>query len=359
MGEKTEKPTQKKLRDARRKGQVAKAQDFPAAFTFIVSIAATLAMMPTLYNHLGKLLEACLKLISEENLPAVIAAIFYQSCFIILLCSMPILLITAFVGMLATFVVTGPVWAPEVFKFDIKKFNPVENLKSKFKMKTLIELLKSLFKIFVASYIVYKVVLNALPEITQTITLPVLPACMVFYEFLKEVIIKIGIFFLAVALFDLMFQKFTFEKEMRMEKFEIKQEYKDTEGDPMIKSRRRQIAQEIAYQEGPAAAAGKAKAVVTNPTHIAIALDYDKEMDPCPFVIAMGQGPLAEQIIAIATRHNVPIIRNIPLAHKLWEDAKLYEYVPEETYEPVAEVLRWVASLQPGTETPEEPLIQV
>jgi len=180
--------------------------------------------------------------------------------------------------------------------------------------------------------------------------MPVLQSCILFSEFLKEVIVKVGLFFVIIAIFDLLYQKRVFEKDMKMEKFEVKQEYKDTEGDPTIKSRRRQLAQEIAYQEGPSSAAAGAKAVVTNPTHIAIALDYDKTLDPCPFIIAMGQGPLAEQIILVAEKHNVPIIRNIPLAHKLWEDAKLFEYIPEDTYEPVAEILRWVASLQESFE---------
>jgi len=140
MGEKTEKATPKKLRDAKRKGQVAKTQDFPAAFTFVVSVATTLAMIPRLYDHLGELVKACFKLVSEPNLEQVISAIFYQSFLIILLCSLPVLIAVMFTGILSTFIVVGPVWAPEVFKFDIKKFNPVENLKSKFKMKTFVEL---------------------------------------------------------------------------------------------------------------------------------------------------------------------------------------------------------------------------
>ena len=358
MGEKTEKPTPKKLRDARRKGQVAKSQDFPAAFTFVVSIAATLIMVPSIYDHLSALLKACFTAMKEEELLPVISYLFQEALYLILLLSVPIILVVAVVGMFTTFIVVGPVFAPEVFKFDIKKFNPVENLKAKFKLKTLIELLKSCLKIFIAGYIVYRVVYNSLPTLTQTMKISVLESCILFAAFLKEVIIKIGVFFVTIAIFDFLFQKHTFEKDMRMEKFEIKQEYKDTEGDPLIKSRRRQLAQEIAYQEGPATAAAGAKAIVTNPTHIAIALDYDREVDPCPFIIAMGQGPLAEQIIAIAKKCDIPIIRNISLAHKLWEEGKLYEYIPEEAYEPVAEILRWVTSLKTG-EPEEEPLIKL
>lgn len=346
MGEKTEQATPKKLRDAKRKGQVAKSQDFPAAFTFIVSIAATLASIPFFYDQLGGMIIACFKLINEPNKEQLITSLFGQAILSIAMCSIPVLVVTMFIGILTTFVSVGPVWAPEVFKFDIKKFNPVENIKAKFKVKTLVELLKSLFKVFVAAYIVYGIVRSGLDTITHTIGMPVLQACAVFAAFLKEVIIKVGLFFIVIAIFDISYQKHTFSKEMKMEKFEVKQEYKDTEGDPHIKSRRRQIAHEIAYQDNPASGAARAKGVVTNPTHLAIALDYEKTIDPCPFIIAMGQGPLAEEIIRVAEENKVPIIRNIPLAHKLWEDGKLFQYIPEETYEPVAEILHWIQSLQ-------------
>ncbi len=349
MAEKTEKATPKKLRDAKRKGQIAKSQDFPAAFTFMVSMAVTLGMTEFLYNHLGELLRSCFNLVTEGNLPGVIAALFMQSFYVIFLCSMPVLLIVAMAGTLATFLSTGPVWAPEVFKFDIKKFNPVENLKSKFKMKTFVELLKSCLKIFIAGCIVYKVVRGSLPELINAVSLPLLPAMQVFAIFLKQVITYVGIFFVMISVFDLIYQKHAFDKDMKMEKFEVKQEYKDTEGDPLIKSKRKQVAHEIAYQEGPAAATAQAKAVVTNPTNIAIALEYERTRDPCPIILAMGQGPLAEEIIRVAEKHNVPIIRNIPLAHQLWEEGEIFEYVPEDVFEPVAEVLRWVASLQEDT----------
>jgi len=345
MGEKTEKPTAKKLRDARRKGQIAKSQDFPAAFTFIVSMAVTLGMVPFLYSHLGSFLVTCFKLVTEPNLEQSLGALMMQCIMLIFVCSIPVLMVTAFMGALAVFFTTGPVWAPEVFKFDIKKFNPVDNLKGKFKMKTFVELIKSLLKIFIAACLVYQVMANSIGTLTQTVSLPIVEAFALYAVFLKEVIIKVGIFFIVIAVADLAYQRHTFEKEMKMEKFEVKQEYKDSEGDPHIKSKRKQIAQEIAYQEGPAGGAARAKAVVTNPTHLAIALDYEKQLDPCPFVIAMGQGILAEQIIMIAEKNKVPIIRNIPLAHRLWEDGKLYEYIPEQTYEPVAEILRWIAAL--------------
>ena len=359
MGEKTEKATPKKLRDAKKKGQIAKSQDFPAAFTFVVSMLVTIGMIDFLYKNLGEILLATFKAATLPDLEQTITSMFMQSFYVIFLCSMPIMLIVAFAGVLVTFLTTGPVWAPEVFKFDIKKFNPIDNLKGKFKMKTIIELIKSLLKIFIASYLVYDVMISSFPVLIKTASIPFSAAMTIYVHFIQEVIIRVGVFFVIVAVFDLAYQKHNFGKEMMMEKFEVKQEYKDTEGDPLIKSKRRQTAHEIAYSEGPAAGAARAKAVVTNPTHLAIALGFDKEVDAAPYIIAMGKDYLAERIIKIAEDNKVPIVRNIPLAHKLWEETKLYEYVPEDSYEVVAEILRWIASLQDDATYISSPTLQM
>ena len=135
-----------------------------------------------------------------------------------------------------------------------------------------------------------------------------------------------------------------------MEKFEVKQEYKNMEGDPQIKGKRKQIAQEIAYQDGPSGGVRRAQAVVTNPTHLAIAIGYEREVDSAPYVLAKGNAELAERIISLAKQYDIPIVRNIKLAHRLWDNGELNEYVPEDTYAPLAEILRWVASLKTDTE---------
>lgn len=346
MAEKTEKASPKKLRDAKKKGQVAKSQDLPAAATFIVSIAATIGMVPFIYKEVGQILVDCFSLVTHPNIVQKLGALFYHSLYVIFIVTAPIVGAVCAVGMLVTFLSVGPVFAPDVFKFDIKKFNPVENLKAKFKLKTFVELLKSLAKITVAGILVYQVVVNSIPSLIQSQNLPVLTSLHLFLYFLWEVVKRVGIFFAVIAIFDFMFQKYTFSKEMMMEKFEVKQEYKETEGNPEIKGRRREVAREIAYSEGPAAMASKANAVVTNPTEIAVALGFEPGLDPCPYVLAMGKGMLAKEIIKIAEKFDVPIVRNITLAHTLWEDAKLYEYIPESTYEAVAEIMRWLAELK-------------
>ncbi len=350
MAEKTEKATPKKLRDARKKGQVAKSQDFPSAVTFIVSIATTLATAGYLYQLLSTNMIATFMAIgSGTNMETKAANFIIQSLDVILSASLPILIITMIFGILVHFIVVGPVFSAEVMKPDIKRLNPVENIKQMFKFKTIFELIKSILKITGAIILIYTVVWDSLSQIVATAGLPLLMTTEIFSDFLYQVIIRVGIFFLIIAVIDLIYQKKNFEKEMKMEKFEVKQEYKDTEGDPHIKNKRRQAAQEIAYQEGPGATK-RAKAVITNPIHIAVAIDYKPQWEPAPVILTMGQGAIADKIISIAQESNVPIMRNVPLAHTLFEKGSIGNYIPEDTFTAVAEILKWIAAMEEAAE---------
>lgn len=357
MAQKTEKATPKKLRDAMRKGQVAKSQDFPAAFTFAVSLAATLCAMPFLFRWVGGFLLSIFSNIHKLSGPDQLPALFWEAALVILKASVPICLVTAITGMIVHFVATGPVWAPEIFKPDIKKFNPIDNLKAKFKLKTWFELIKSLFKICGACVIMYFTLMRAIGTLTTTCKLPLIEALVLLSHFIFEVVWQVGIFFVVVAVADLIFQKQSFAKEMKMEKFEVKQEFKNTDGNPEIKGKRKQLFQEIAYQEGPASTMSKARAVITNPTHLAIAIGYERELDPAPFICMIGKETVAKLIIKEAEKQNIPVLRNIGLAHTLWEEGEEWEYVPEHTFEAMAAILKWLESLEASHDSDEEELL--
>ncbi len=347
MAEKTEKATPKKLKDARKKGQVAKIQDLPAALTLIVSIAATLMFMSSFFDQNAAFTIEMLHAVPsiQENFATRAPDYFMSAINVIMKCSFPIMLAVCFVGVIASFLIVGPVFSMEAMKFDLKKLNPVEGIKQKFKLKVLVELLKSMAKITGAGIIIYFLISGMLPQIVASVLMPIASSAQVVKDFLVAAAIRVGVFFLFVALFDLAFQKKNFAKEMMMEKFEIKQEYKDTEGDPHIKGRRREIQREIAYQEGPRAAK-KAKAIITNPTHIAVAVKYNPEEEPAPIILTMGIGVMAEQIIKIGIENKIPIMRNVDLARALYSKGKISDYIPEDTYEAVAEILKWVDSLE-------------
>lgn len=347
MAEKTEKATPKKIKDARKKGQVAKSQDFPAAFTFIVSIALVLIMSGLIYDNLTSFMINMFRMISSDlDMTNKAAGLLSTAIQVIFMSSLPIMAITALVGVFVNFLIIGPLFSMEALKPDLKRLNPIDNLKNMFKVKTFVELIKSILKISGALILIYSVVSNSLPDIIATVTLPVFGTALVFSNFLFKVVVRVGIFFIAIAIFDLVFQKRNFSKQMMMEKFEVKQEYKDTEGDPHIKGKRQQIAREIAYQDGGANSVRRAKAVVTNPIHIAVALEYDDKADPAPKILTMGKGIIADKIIQVAQEYRVPIMRNVALANQLYNLGAINQYVPEETYSAIAEILKWLAQLE-------------
>lgn len=354
MAEKSEKATPKKLRDARKKGQVAKSQDFPAAFTFSVSLALVIGMSTHLYQELASMMITFFRFIPKNvQLKDRAAELMSYSISTIFRTSIPIMGIVASVGVLVNFIIVGPLFSAEAMKPDIKKLNPISNLKNLFKIKTFVELIKSIAKISGALILIYMVVKDSLSDIIATASLPIIGSAIVFSDFLFKVAVRVGIFFLTVAIFDLVFQKKNFAKTMMMEKYEVKQEYKDTEGDPHIKGKRKQAAQELAYQDGPSSTK-RAKAVITNPTHIAVALEYEADVDPAPKILTMGKDIVANKIVQVAQQYDVPIMRNVTLAHQLFEMGKISQYVPEDTYSAIAEILKWLAQLEESDQTDAE-----
>lgn len=347
MAEKTEKATPKKLKDARKKGQVAKIQDLPAAFTFIVSISSTLMFMSYFFNQIGTFTITIFREVSgaQTDFESKMPTYFRAALQVIINCSFPIMMFVCVVGVVVSFLVVGPVFSLEAMKFNLKKLNPIEGIKQKFKLKVLIDLIKSIIKITGAALIIYFLIKSMLPQIISSVMLPILGSASIVNDFLTSAVIQVGLFFLLISLFDLAFQKKNFAKEMMMEKFEIKQEYKDTEGDPMIKGRRRELQREIAYQDGPSSAK-RARAIITNPTHIAVALKYNPEEEPAPVILTMGVGRIAEMIIKIGVENKIPIMRNVDLARALYTKGKISDYIPEDSYEAVSEILKWIESLE-------------
>lgn len=194
MGEKTEKATPKRLRDARKKGQVAKSQDFPSAITFIVSMFTVFYLTSFFAQHLGSFLASILKEAPIHHNPRVTLYYLHNCLTLILTTSLPLLGAVGFVGLLVGFLVVGPTFSTEVFKPDLKKFNPIDNLKQKFKVKTLIELLKSMLKIFGAALILYTTLKNRVPLIIETAGFPLLLQPLSLSKFFIKQLYPLGFF---------------------------------------------------------------------------------------------------------------------------------------------------------------------
>lgn len=345
MSEKTEQPSAKKLRDAREKGQVAKSKDF-------TQNALLIALFAYIVAQGRQLMEDCSRLMM---LPfAFIGGDFHQALSTLLEESMiagarlllPFLGIVIGVGIFAEALQTGVLFAFEAIKPSAKKLNVVENAANMFSKKNLIEFLKSLLKIAVLSWVIEALIVELIPKVMLVPHRGIAELGELIGELLKAIIIQTGVTTTVIALADLAWQRHQHTKGLMMSKDEVKQEYKGSEGDPHIKGKRKQLHQEL-MQGGAVESARKASVVVTNPTHLAIAIRYDDEAMPLPMVTGKGEGALAERMIAAARAAGVPVMQNIPLAHSLFREAEVDQYIPTDLIEPMAAVLRLVRQLAP------------
>jgi type III secretion protein U len=259
--------------------------------------------------------------------------------------ALPILLIAIVVGVLAGFFQIGPVFSTEQIKPQVSRINPVMGIKRVFSMRTFVELIKLIVKAVVLGAVVWVTAWHALPTLLQSHWLPVtgiLPLATRMLEILGWCAIGA---FIAIAAFDLWYQKWEFLRQNRMSIDEVRREHKETEGDPHVRGRRRQLHRE-ANEAGMLAGVRKASVVVVNPTHIAVALYYELGETDLPIVVAKGEGELARAIRKIAEEEGIPVVHNVDLARRLRSDAPVDQYIPEQLIEPVAAVLRWARDLQ-------------
>lgn len=251
-----------------------------------------------------------------------------------------------FIGaILFNYIQVGSLFAVEGLKPEINKLNPAEGFKQKFlKPKQYVELGKTLLKSIITFAVVASVLINEIPNIALLLSQPA--GAVVAYLF--ALILKIGFYvalmFVGLAVGDYFLQRFMFLNQMKMSKQEVKQEYKESEGDPLIKWERKNIHREILSQN-IVAAVQTADVVVVNPTHVAVALKYNRADGGAPVIVAKGAELVAKQIRDLAKKADVPMMRDVPLARALYE-IELEDEIPEELYETVAEVLRWVYNLK-------------
>lgn len=352
-GEKTEQPTQKKLREARRKGDVAYSKDFTQTMIVTALLGYLWANGHNIKEGFSRLIlapETMMGVSFESAWPRVLQIVMNEAIQLVL----PFLLITLLIGILADFLQVGVVIAFEKLKPSGKKLNVITNLKNIFSKKNLMEFLKSCLKISLLFVLVFLVVRDALPELIRIPHSGMAGVEMAINGLLKIMLINIALAYTVISIADLAWQRFQFRKGLMMSKHEVKQEYKEMEGDPHIKSKRKHLHQEMTMQSS-VAQTRKATVLVTNPTHYAIALYYDDDETPLPVVLAKGEGALAQQMIRAAREEGIPVMRNVPLARALMEQGELDQYIPEALIVPVAEVLRLVRELADRDDSHEAP----
>jgi flagellar biosynthesis protein FlhB len=344
-GEKTEEPTQKKIDDSRKQGQVWKSRDFTGVAVFCVGMAIVKATFPKLEGEVNELFMFTINAMSHpQDLALATKEAMLMGIIDVMLLTIPIAGGAAVVGGLVEFLQVGSLFTIDPLIPKLEKLNPIEGFKNLVGKKQLVEMLKSMFKIGVTGYVVYGVVRDAMAMVVATIRGDTNMTMMVMGELVYRVSVRVVMLLLVFAIFDIWFQRHNYMKDLMMSKDEVKKEYKESEGDPHHKAKRKEMHQEI-LEGAQMEAVKKSDVVVTNPDHMAVALAYDKEADGAPRVIAKGMGLKAEAIKALAKDNDVAILRNVPLAHALHRVDVGME-IPEELYDAVAEVLNFVYQLK-------------
>jgi flagellar biosynthesis protein FlhB len=343
-GEKTEEPTQKRLDDAKKKGQVAKSQDLSSAVLLIVSVtvlwASSSFIGSTLKDLINKQIDYGVNFQGKftpqhanDALQLIIFTVLYL---------LGGIFIAGFIMAIAVnYLQIGSIFSTETIKPNFTKLNPAQAFQQKFfKSRPYIEIAKTIFKIVIATAVVGTTLWGSRVPLLNLTSQSLLASVLFLSDLFLNIGLKVGIAYLLIGGLDFFLQKMLHKKENKMSKKEVKDEYKESEGDPYIKSKRRQIHREIIAQ-GMQSSVKKSSVVVANPTHVAVAIKYERGEDSAPIITAKGADLMAAKMREIATEANVPIMQNIPLARALFE-LDIEDEVPEELYETVAVVLKWV-----------------
>ncbi|MBR5421303.1 MAG: flagellar biosynthesis protein FlhB [Lachnospiraceae bacterium] len=344
-GEKTEEPTSKKLEDARKEGQVAKSQEFASSFTLLGMFILLRIWTSTLGSQLGELFGGFYGRIPYFTaLPAYrdnsgeYSTLLTIGLLRLLVILLPFLLTGLVVSFVADLVQVK--WKPtsKPLKPKFSKLNPINGIKRIFSLNKLVELIKSLLKLGVMILVIYNELRDQWPVLFVLYDMPMIQAVLLSGQLLIDIGMKISMIFIGIAFADFAYQKWKFHQDMKMTKQEVKEEYKSQEGDPAVKGKIRQRMQE-ASRRRMMQSLPKADVVITNPTHYAVALRYDKEIAEAPFLVAKGADYMARKIREAAVEYGIEIVENKPLARSLYANVELGEEIPEELYVAVAEVL--------------------
>lgn len=341
-GERTEKPTPRRLQQAREEGQVARSQELANAFTLLASFLTLSIIFENIIDSMARQMRASFSLSSIPELTIEsVFTLLMERLFNMASLLAPLLLATALVGLLIGFLQVGFLFLPKLMLPKLSRINPLSGFKRLFSLRSLLELAKSMAKISVIALISYFQLRSAWPLLLITIQQGLEPALLLIVKTISRVAVSILTFLVVLGVADFAYQKYEHMKSLRMTKYEVKQEYKEQEGDPQIKSKRRQKQLQMSLNR-MIKALQEADVVITNPTHIAVALKYDIDTMDAPVVVAKGEGYMALRIIEKAREFGIEIVENKPLARALNSSSEIGQEIPVDLYQAVAEVLAFV-----------------
>ena len=337
--EKTEKATPKKRRDQRKEGNVLQSKEIVTAASVLGLFSSMrlligfvtenmLGFFGSIYGHIGE------TTVSKDT----IMSIFVNVLTVVGICVGPILLIAMFLGIIPTVAQTKGLFTMKALKPKFSRLNPLSGIKKLFSMQSIVNILKGLIEVIIIGVVIYNEIQSRLPKFVAMMNVGIMQGVTYAMLTIFDLVMLICIMLVFVAAADFLFQWWQYEKKLKMSKQEVKEEFKQMEGDPQIKGkikqRQQQMAQMRMMQDVP-----KADVVVRNPTHFAVALKYDQDKNNAPQVIAKGKDYLALRIVAIAEENDVMTIENPPLARSLYSMVDIGREIPAELYNAVAEVL--------------------
>ncbi|MGD9677131.1 MAG: flagellar biosynthesis protein FlhB [Vulcanibacillus sp.] len=345
-GEKTEKATSKKKKESRDKGQVAKTNELPSGLIFLLVFLSFFILGPFLA---GRIISLYKKILNEyilwditvESIRPLFIEIIYDITWIMI----PIFIIVLVGALVGNLIQVGFLFTGEPLKFNLEKINPIAGAKKIFSTRALVELTKSILKIVIISYLVISILVDERKTLFSLYYFDIYQILTYIGKLVVELGLKCSILLIILAFFDYLYQKYDHEKKLRMSKQDIKDEYKKSDGDPLIKGKikqkQRQMAMSRMMQSIP-----DADVIITNPSHFAVAITYKPDEMSAPKVVAKGMDNIAIKIKEIALKNDISTVENIWLARSLYHQVEIGDSVPSDLYHAVAETLAYVYKIK-------------
>lgn len=345
-GEKTEEPSQHRVEEFRKRGDVAYSRELNSILILAASLLTLSLSIVFIFEEFKIFIEWIYTLeISSAFTEKSLKIIMQKTVLVSLKCAAPVVLSAMAVGILSQVAQVGVLYSPEILELNFDRINPINGIRKLFSKNAIFEAAKALFKFSIIVAVMYIYLRDDISKYNGFIHLEILQS----FFFGKELIVKISFAIIlslgVIALIDFAWQKFNYRKKIMQTKQQLKQEHKEQEGNPEVKQRIRQIQREMSKKR-MLNDIKKADVIVTNPTHISIILKYDSETMVSPQVLGKGQDHLALKIREIAKEHNIPIVENVPLARAIYKTVKVGQTVPRSMYKAVAEVLAFVYKLK-------------